>query len=102
AVAELAEAILRSAPGVRVLATSREPLRAEGERLHRLQPLDLPAVGSSFTAAAPGAGSVATTSNPRARYCAAQLAPMMPVPTMAMRRMGLSYFMSRFLQGRLA
>src|SRR5262249_45751455 len=41
-------------------------------------------------ASAFGAGSVATTSNPRARYCAAQLAPMTPVPTMAMRRMGLS------------
>jgi hypothetical protein len=31
-----------------------------------------------------GAGSVAMTSNPRARYSAAQLAPMTPVPTMAM------------------
>ncbi|MDM0071752.1 winged helix-turn-helix domain-containing protein [Variovorax sp. J31P207] len=51
AVAELAEAVLRSAPGVRILATSREPLRAEGERVHRLQPLDLPTEGSSFTAA---------------------------------------------------
>src|SRR5437762_12413165 len=36
-----------------------------------------------------GAGSVAITSNPRARYCAAQLAPMTPVPTTAIRRMGL-------------
>ncbi len=51
AVAELAEAVLRSAPGVRILATSRESLRADGERLHRLQPLDLPAEDSSFTAA---------------------------------------------------
>jgi predicted ATPase/DNA-binding winged helix-turn-helix (wHTH) protein len=51
AVAELAEAVLRSAPGVRILATSREPLRADGERLHRLHPLDLPAEGSRFTAA---------------------------------------------------
>src|SRR6476469_8137340 len=40
-----------------------------------------------------GAGSVATTSNPRARYSAAQLAPMTPVPTMAMRRIGLLYDM---------
>src|SRR5260370_11304422 len=39
-------------------------------------------------ASAFGAGSVATTSNPRARYWAAQLAPMTPVPTMAMRRIG--------------
>src|SRR5947207_7143678 len=40
-------------------------------------------------ASALGAGSVAITSNPRARYCAAQLAPMTPVPTIAMRRTGL-------------
>src|SRR6266542_295827 len=42
-------------------------------------------------ASAFGAGSVATTSNPRARYWAAQLAPMTPVPTIAMRRIGLLY-----------
>src|SRR5258708_39941641 len=52
-------------------------------------------------ASASGAGSVATTSKPRARYCAAQLAPMTPVPTMAMRRMGLSYFMSCLLRGEV-
>src|SRR5437667_11255560 len=40
-------------------------------------------------ASAFGAGSVAITSNPRARYCAAQLAPITPVPTIAMRRTGL-------------
>src|SRR6516225_9911265 len=44
-----------------------------------------------------GAGSVATTSNPRARYSAAQLAPMTPVPTTAMRRIGLLYDISVFL-----
>src|SRR6478672_3789220 len=37
-----------------------------------------------------GAGSLATTSSPRARYWAAQLAPMTPVPTMATRRIGFS------------
>src|SRR5882724_4605862 len=42
-------------------------------------------------ASAFGAGSVATTSNPLARYWAAQLAPMTPVPTIAMRRIGLLY-----------
>src|SRR5260370_4281058 len=41
-------------------------------------------------ASAFGAGSVAITSNPRAKNCAAQLAPMTPVPTMAIRLMGLS------------
>src|SRR5258705_4392046 len=42
-------------------------------------------------ASAFGPGSVAMTSNPRARYSAAQLAPMTPVPTMAMRCIGLLY-----------
>jgi predicted ATPase/DNA-binding winged helix-turn-helix (wHTH) protein len=42
AVAPLAEAVLRAAPGVRILTTSREPLRAEGEWLHRLASLELP------------------------------------------------------------
>src|SRR6266571_671121 len=42
-------------------------------------------------ASAFGAGSVATTSNPRARYWAAQLAPITPVPTIAIRRIGLLY-----------
>ena len=41
-------------------------------------------------ASAFGAGSVATTSNPRAKYCAAQLAPITPVPTTATRRIGFS------------
>src|SRR4026208_1119541 len=44
-----------------------------------------------------GAGSVAMTSNPRARYSAAQLAPMTPVPTMTMRRIGLLYDILVFL-----
>jgi predicted ATPase/DNA-binding winged helix-turn-helix (wHTH) protein len=39
AVATAAEAILRACPNVAILSTSREPLRAEGESLHRLEPL---------------------------------------------------------------
>ena len=39
AAAALAVDTLRGAPGVRVLATSREPLRTEGEHVHRLSPL---------------------------------------------------------------
>jgi predicted ATPase len=42
AAAEIAEAILRSAPRVRIIATSREPLRAEGEVVHRLGGLTCP------------------------------------------------------------
>jgi predicted ATPase/DNA-binding SARP family transcriptional activator len=39
AVASLAELLLESCPRVRLLVTSREPLRTEGERLERLDPL---------------------------------------------------------------
>jgi predicted ATPase/DNA-binding winged helix-turn-helix (wHTH) protein len=42
AVSEVAEAILRAAPEVRILATSRQPLGAMGERVQRLMPLALP------------------------------------------------------------
>ncbi|WP_158291913.1 ATP-binding protein [Paracraurococcus ruber] len=41
-VAALAEALLRGAPGLRILATSQEPLEAEGEMVLRLPPLALP------------------------------------------------------------
>jgi predicted ATPase/DNA-binding winged helix-turn-helix (wHTH) protein len=40
--AAIAERLVLEAPGVFVLATSREPLRAEGEQVHRLFPLDIP------------------------------------------------------------
>lgn len=41
ATAELAERVLRNAPDVHILATSREPLRAAGEAVHDLAPLDV-------------------------------------------------------------
>jgi predicted ATPase/DNA-binding winged helix-turn-helix (wHTH) protein len=50
-VAILAEQLLAGAPGVHILATSREPLRAEGERVHRLPPLECPAASTDLTAA---------------------------------------------------
>ena len=50
-VAELAELVLRAAPGVRILATSREPLKADGERVLQLQPLELPSSDVSLTTA---------------------------------------------------
>lgn len=40
--ARVAEKVLQAAPEVHVLATSREPLRAEGEYVHRLLPLEFP------------------------------------------------------------
>jgi predicted ATPase/DNA-binding winged helix-turn-helix (wHTH) protein len=46
AAASLAEALLRANPTVRVMATSREPLRAEGERLYRVPPLAVPTEGN--------------------------------------------------------
>jgi predicted ATPase len=42
AVAQLAERLLKAAPLVQVLVTSREPLRAEGESVYRLPTLDAP------------------------------------------------------------
>ncbi|MCP3803894.1 winged helix-turn-helix domain-containing protein [Allokutzneria sp. A3M-2-11 16] len=55
AVAELAERLLRAAPGVRVLATSRQPLAAEGEAVWPVPPLDPPEAAQLFAArAAPG------------------------------------------------
>lgn len=46
----LAERLLAEAAGIHILATSREPLRAAGERVHRLLPLDVPADSSGLTA----------------------------------------------------
>jgi predicted ATPase/DNA-binding winged helix-turn-helix (wHTH) protein len=51
AAALLAEQLLAGAPSVHVMATSREPLRASGEWLLRLAPLELPPVGVVLTAA---------------------------------------------------
>src|SRR5262245_53870544 len=50
AAASLAEQVLRGAPGVHILTTSREALRAEGERVQRLGPLGVPAVSAGLTA----------------------------------------------------
>ncbi|HET6196336.1 MAG TPA: hypothetical protein VFE12_11295, partial [Acetobacteraceae bacterium] len=51
AAAVVAEAILKAAPRVAILATSREPLRADGESQHRLTPLESPAGRAAITAA---------------------------------------------------
>ncbi len=50
-VASLAEQIHRDAPQVHMLTTSRESLRVEGEHVHLLRPLDVPAEGLELTAA---------------------------------------------------
>jgi predicted ATPase/DNA-binding winged helix-turn-helix (wHTH) protein len=43
AAAAIAEALLRANPATHVIATSREPLRADGERVFRVPALDVPA-----------------------------------------------------------
>jgi predicted ATPase/DNA-binding winged helix-turn-helix (wHTH) protein len=43
--------LMRNAPGVRILATSREPLRIESEHLYHLPSLDCPASPEALTAA---------------------------------------------------
>src|SRR5262249_17235229 len=50
ALAPVAETIIREAPAVHILATSRESFRAEGEQVHRLFPLDCPPQRESLNA----------------------------------------------------
>src|SRR6266436_5590530 len=71
---------------------------APGERPNRLSAGQ--AVSTNFLSAASafGAISVATTCSPLARNSALQLAPITPVPMMAMRRMGLFCDMSLLLR----
>jgi predicted ATPase len=51
AAATLVSGLLNGAPGLQILATSREPLRAEGEHVHRLPPLAIPPASPQLTAA---------------------------------------------------
>jgi predicted ATPase/DNA-binding winged helix-turn-helix (wHTH) protein len=50
AAAVLAERLLKGSAGVGILATSREPLGAEGEIVHRLPPLEIPPASIDLTA----------------------------------------------------
>ena len=52
AAAAITEAVLKAAPQVAILVTSREPLRAEGEWLLRVPPLEVPPATNGLTAAA--------------------------------------------------
>ena len=49
ATASLADRMLRACPGVRIVATSREPLEAEGEWVFRLPPLEVPEPDAALT-----------------------------------------------------
>jgi len=74
ATADAVETLLRSAPQCHVLTTSREPLRADGERVHDLAPLQVPDEHASLSAhqattwsgIAPVCGASA---RPRPRLC---------------------------------
>ncbi|HVK30718.1 MAG TPA: LuxR C-terminal-related transcriptional regulator [Nocardioides sp.] len=46
-VAILADTLLRTCPDLRILATSREPLRIQGEAVHAVQPLSAPRRGDA-------------------------------------------------------
>jgi predicted ATPase/DNA-binding winged helix-turn-helix (wHTH) protein len=50
AAAVLVENLLKGAAGVGILATSREPLRAEGESVYRLPPLEVPPASTDSSA----------------------------------------------------
>src|SRR6202167_3798476 len=50
ATARLCVALLTGTKQVRLLATSREPLRITGETIHRVAPLDVPPLGRELTA----------------------------------------------------
>src|SRR5262252_1116210 len=67
---------------------------APGDRPNRLSAGQALSTNLRSEASAFGAGSVATTCNPLARKSEAQLAPITPVPMIAMRRMGLVLAMS--------
>jgi predicted ATPase/DNA-binding SARP family transcriptional activator len=72
-VAELAEQVLTYCPGVRVLATSREPLRAAGEHLWPVSVLDESAAARLFAdraaAVRPGFGLDAAVAEAVAEIC---------------------------------
>src|ERR1700674_3429373 len=50
AAATMATEVLKGAHAVRILATSREPLRLEGEQVHRLPPLESPTQSAGLSA----------------------------------------------------
>ncbi|WP_461037544.1 AfsR/SARP family transcriptional regulator, partial [Streptomyces mayteni] len=73
--AALAEALLRAVPGLRILATSREPLGIGGERLWRVEPLTPPPAEAADWPAAVAASSAARLFLERAAGTPSALGP---------------------------
>ena len=73
-VAELVSHLLRRAPGITVIATSRQPLSISGETIFDLAGLDYPPEGSSATAALRSPAVQLLTA--RANEAGARLAPL--------------------------
>ncbi len=71
AAALLAERVLKGASHVHVLATSREPLRADGESVQRIGPLDVPPPSETLTATEAAAYSAVELFVARASACVA-------------------------------
>jgi predicted ATPase len=83
AAARVADELLRASPGLRLLATSREPLGIPGERLYPVEPLELPpadadpATAAQYPAVrllldrAAGFALTTTTTTPAVRICRA-------------------------------
>ncbi len=82
AAAALAERLLRDTAGIRILATSREPLRAEAEYVHRLPPLALPELPAASPAMQPTIQPVMQPAGPLAIPAVqpAQLPALHPAP----------------------
>lgn len=57
-IAELVACLRAAAPEIMIIATSQEPLRVPGERVHRLQPLDVPTQGCANADEAMSHGAV--------------------------------------------
>jgi DNA-binding winged helix-turn-helix (wHTH) protein len=72
-VAVLAEQLLRGAPAVHLLITSREPLRAEGEYVERLSPLETPSSAVGLGAAEALSYSAVRLFVEHAKWCIRQV-----------------------------
>jgi predicted ATPase/DNA-binding SARP family transcriptional activator len=72
-VAALAAHLLGAAPGLRVLATSRESLAVPGETLFRVAPLEPPAAADLFAARAAAAGARIAPDDPAVAAICARL-----------------------------